>query len=88
MTICGERLAGSGRENVCQVMYHSDPNLVEIRHRIVRGGRKGEVNVSELQDNARRQEISRFLRFKALGVHTSGSPAFQPSSFRRNWITA
>lgn len=39
---------------VCQAESSSDPYLVKIRHRVVRGGREGEVNIGELQEITRR----------------------------------
>ena len=48
------KTGGIGYESACQAKPSIGLYLVEIRHRVVRGGRKCKVNVGELQEKARR----------------------------------
>lgn len=58
-------------------------HLEKIRDGVIGSGREREIDIRELKYTQ-----CQVCRPKQLWVQTRGSPACQPSSFLRNWITA
>lgn len=80
-----------GRERLYRAMVRTGgegmgvTHLVQIGNGVVWGRRERQIYIRELLQELRRHILHQNDTKK---VRTSGSPAFQASSLRKNWMTA